>query len=172
MSQEIEMTMQSDRSFQGTAISLQSLAIYNYANGEVGDNVDVKFQLNVPFAEAAAQIPVPPIQQTEPTTAPDAAVHGESGPSSKIAKTITQQRFARPGMASSSTDETCFPPPVGPPPPTLAVALRDVKAAEGGANHLCSICQRPFVQSKLLICQADPSHDVDGQLYKLCFDSL
>ena len=39
VSREIEMTMQSIRSFQGVAISLENLAIYNHTNGEVGDNI-------------------------------------------------------------------------------------------------------------------------------------
>ena len=169
---EIEMSMHSDRAFQGEEVRMNNLAIYNYSNGDVGDTTEIRFQPGVPFQEATAQFPLELVTQAQPNSTvrgEEAAASGKAG-SNKIQKLNTQIRQPRPGRASGSGDVDIPPPPTTEPPPTMALAIRDNPNAAAGQTHSCSICQRPFVQSKLLICQSDPAHDVNGQLYKLCFD--
>ena len=80
---------------------------------------------------------------------------------------LTSQFRTRRPLPSGSSDVA---PMEEPKTEHWALAVRDDPTATKGATHRCSICNRMFRQSEILIAQTDPNHDVDGQLYKLCYE--
>ena len=163
---EVNNLMRSGRN----KIPLDVVASPYYADGIIPGADDTGFTENVPYSKAeqgpavmmpssssgqAASsqqiIPVGPVKNSQSLVvrkrpaASNTTVRGEGGPS-ELAVIPT------PGAEH------------------WALANRDDPEAAGGLSHKCSICGRFFRQGDLLIAQTDPAYDVDGQLYKLCYD--